>query len=103
MFEPADLEADIKQAMKEIESFEEKLPGLLEGEVPGIRVLGQQERRNFLMQKLQEWPPEQFVNQETGETITISPWVLAMQIAEGGQDVLDEIEQAFMPPKETVT
>lgn len=96
MFAPKDITRDAKMALEELERFEESLPFFLKGVVPGTRALTQAEKRAFLSQKLQEFPPEPFVNDETGESLTISPWVLALRFAKGGPEMLKELETAIL-------
>lgn len=96
-FDPNMMEGDAKIAEDVLDEFDKSIPDFLKGEVPGTRTLSLLEKREFLSRMMQQYPPEVFVNEETGETLRISAWSLAMRFAEGGQEMLDELERAFRP------
>ena len=96
-WQPEDTEKDLEQASEALQMWIDALPQYLEGKTPGTRRLGVVERQGMLASMLKQYPPEPFVNEETGEVVLISPWALAMQVSEGGMHDLEELANAFKP------
>lgn len=96
-WQPEDVEKDLEQALEALSLWIDDLPRYMEGKTPGTRRLGMVERQGMLASMMKQFPPEPFVNEETGEVVVISPWALAMQISEGGMHDLEELAASFRP------
>lgn len=107
MLRPTDINADQDMADGMMDVHLENLPAYFEGLVPFTRRLGRVEKQDFLRKMMKDWPPEGFIRVEKDEngievevpgSLRISsPKVLALELSEGGRELLDELTEAFVP------
>lgn len=88
-----DVEAAMKEGIARAESHREAIRDALEGDVPGLVAVDDAPFMAWVGSWLKQYPVQPIIVEETGQIVTASPWLLAMEHVEGGDEVLKRIER----------
>lgn len=89
-----DLDNIVETADADIEDAAKRAKELIGGTGPGTRQAKPEEVLALMAEKVGEYPPEVWMRPD-GSVVAVSPWVLQMEVIDGGKEMMATARRAL--------